>query len=51
MERWIGNPDADARWIMAQNLVKKRLERLDADWVAAQKARLTGALGCGVSER
>lgn len=40
MERWIGNPDADARWIMAQNLAKKRLERLDAVWVAAQKARL-----------
>ena len=36
MEKWIGSLDADIRWIMKQNLKKKRLTRLDADWVQAQ---------------
>lgn len=34
MERWLANPDKDIRWIMRENLKKKRLLRLDADWVA-----------------
>jgi hypothetical protein len=42
MARWVGCQDRDARWIMAQNLDKKRLARLDAAWVATQKARLAG---------
>ena len=34
MQRWLANPDQDIRWIMRENLKKKRLVRLDADWVA-----------------
>jgi len=34
MERWLADPDQDIRWIMRENLKKKRLVRLDADWVA-----------------
>lgn len=36
MERWIGSEDADIRWIMKQNLGKKRLVRVDEAWVRAQ---------------
>jgi hypothetical protein len=36
MEAWIGCPDADVRWVMKQNLQKKRLSRMDASWVQAQ---------------
>jgi len=36
MERWIGSEDADIRWIMKQNLGKKRLVRMDEGWVHAQ---------------
>jgi hypothetical protein len=32
--------DRDLRWIARQNLRKRRLERLDAAWVAALRARL-----------
>lgn len=37
MEKWLANEDADVRWIMKQNLRKKRLERMDMGWV--QKCR------------
>lgn len=40
MEKWIGSEDKDVRWIMKQNLKKKRLIRMDEDWVAAQLERL-----------
>jgi hypothetical protein len=40
MERWLACDDQDIRWIMKQNLAKKRLERLDAAWVEGWKARL-----------
>ncbi len=36
MEPWIGSQDSDIRWIMKQNLKKKRLSRMDALWVQAQ---------------
>jgi hypothetical protein len=36
MEEWIGSQDADIRWIVKQNLSKKRLARMDALWVQAQ---------------
>jgi hypothetical protein len=36
MERWTGNDDPDIRWIMRENLRKKRLERMDPEWVAHQ---------------
>lgn len=40
MERWIGAEDGDIRWIMKQNLKRKRLGRMEDDWVEAQLARL-----------
>ena len=36
MERWCACDDPDVRWIMRENLKKKRLERMDAEWVAQQ---------------
>lgn len=33
MERWLSNPDKDVRWIMQENLKKKRLARMDQAWV------------------
>jgi hypothetical protein len=39
MERWFASDDRDVQWIMKQNLRKKRLERMDAAWVAIWKAR------------
>jgi hypothetical protein len=40
MERWFASDDRDVRWIMKQNLGKKRLERMDATWVTIWKSRL-----------
>ena len=37
MEKWLASEDADVRWIMKENLRKKRLERMDMGWV--QKCR------------
>lgn len=36
MARWVACPDADVRWIMRQNLKKKRLLKMDGAWVQAQ---------------
>jgi hypothetical protein len=40
MERWFSSHDKDVLWIMKQNLRKKRLTRMDAEWVERQKMRL-----------
>jgi hypothetical protein len=40
MEKWISSDDPDVRWVMRENLRKKRLERVDADWVARQGEKL-----------
>ncbi len=40
MERWLASDDPDIRWIMKQNLSKKRLARMDAEWVAVWQSRL-----------
>jgi len=40
MEQWIASHDPDIRWIMKQNLKKKRLSRMDEAWVEAQLALL-----------
>ena len=40
MESWFATDDADVRWIMKQNLKKRRLARMDAGWVAKWQARL-----------
>jgi len=36
MEKWIVSQDPDVRWIMKQNLMKKRLSRMDEAWVKVQ---------------
>lgn len=40
MERWFSSVDRDVRWIMKQNLRKRRLERMDAGWVVRWKSTL-----------
>lgn len=40
MEKWMNSSDSDIRWIMKENLKKKRLIRLDADWVQTWQERL-----------
>jgi hypothetical protein len=42
MERWFSTRDKDIRWIMRENLKKKRLERMDVAWVRDWRLRLTG---------
>jgi hypothetical protein len=34
MERWLASDHPDVRWIMRENLRKRRLARMDAAWVA-----------------
>ena len=40
MEKWAGSLDKAVAWIMKENLKKKRLVRMDKEWVASQLARL-----------
>ena len=40
MEKWLLSEDKDIRWIMKENLRKKRLGRMDAAWVEAWRTRL-----------
>ncbi len=40
MEKWVENDDKDIRWIMRENLKKKRLTNMDASWVYNLKSRL-----------
>ena len=35
MEKWLVDADRDVRWIMKENLKKKRLQRIDPAWVDA----------------
>jgi hypothetical protein len=42
MQRWFGSDDPDVRWVMKENLKKKRLERMDAEWVAEAVRQLGG---------
>lgn len=39
MEKWLTNPDTDIRWIMKENLKKKRLARVIPKWVDEQLQR------------
>jgi hypothetical protein len=39
MEKWFTSDDGDVLWIMKQNLRKKRLERMDAEWVRTWRTR------------
>jgi 3-methyladenine DNA glycosylase AlkC len=40
MEHWFSTQDKDIRWIMRENLKKKRLERVDVAWVHDWQLRL-----------
>jgi hypothetical protein len=40
MERWSESSDPDIHWIMRENLQKKRLVRMDPDWVSECLSRL-----------
>ena len=40
MERWFSSDDKDVVWIMKENLRKKRLTRMDAEWVERWKTQL-----------
>jgi hypothetical protein len=40
MEKWVKNRDKDIAWVMKQNLKKKRLEKMDEEWVSSQLKRL-----------
>ena len=42
MEKWSTDTDKDIHWIMKENLKKKRLVRMDADWVVQLRGRLEG---------
>jgi hypothetical protein len=39
-EQLLASDDADVRWVARENLRKKRLERMDGDWVEAARARV-----------
>lgn len=41
METWFACDDRDVRWVMRQNLMKARLERLDARWVSLWRQGLS----------
>lgn len=40
MEAWVMTTDPNIRWIMRQNLKKKRLTRMDPQWVVEQMSIL-----------
>jgi hypothetical protein len=40
IEKWLTSEDRDIRWIMRQSLRKKRLERMDANWVTEWQGKL-----------
>ena len=43
MEKWMASQDRDVRWIMKENLTKKRLARMDAGWVKRCRAKMDGS--------
>jgi len=42
MEKWSTDSDGDIRWIMKENLKKRRLVRMDADWVMQWHGKIQG---------
>lgn len=40
MEKWAESEDKDIRWIVRENLKKKRLNNMDASWVNTLRSRL-----------
>jgi hypothetical protein len=47
MERWFASGDPDVGWVMRQNLGKKRLARMDAEWVERWKQELASRARAG----
>jgi hypothetical protein len=43
LEKWLQSPDGQIRWVMRENLTKKRLERAAPAWTAAWRERLSAA--------
>ena len=43
MEHWFSATDKDIRWIMTENLKKKRLERMNAGWARRSRLQLEGS--------
>ena len=41
MECWFSSTDKDISWIMKENLKKKRLEKMDKDWVSSWKSKIS----------
>jgi hypothetical protein len=39
-EKWVGSKDKNVIWIMKQNLKKKRLLKMDKEWVSSQQQKL-----------
>jgi hypothetical protein len=42
LDRWMATDDPDVRWVMRQNLGKRRIGALGTDWVAERRASLGG---------
>jgi hypothetical protein len=40
IEHWFSTTDKDIHWIMRENLKKKRLERMNAEWVQHSRLQL-----------
>ncbi len=40
MARWLDSSDSDVRWVMKENLKKRRMARMDGEWVDAARRRL-----------
>lgn len=40
MENWLKSGDKDVQWVMRENLKKKRLEKMDPDWVREVRQKL-----------
>ncbi len=41
LEKWAASDDPDVRWVVRENLKKKRLQRMDPDWVERWRNRMT----------
>jgi hypothetical protein len=40
LERWATSDDPDVRWVVRENLKKKRLQRVDSEWVERWRKRM-----------
>ncbi len=40
LEKWLNSDDQDVRWVMKENLKKKRLDRALPEWTAVWRGKL-----------